>query len=999
MADGYAERQRGVIRGTNPEIRRQDVDEGTPSVGLQRFDTAPEELDYTERIGDGFAQSPSHSPEMGRRNIGRGSISTFSTTSKQSIPPPGSVLTGKQEHYLKRELLSEQTEWEISELSSPTALQRFGAPFKSDAGEVAPEDSELPLLRYIFVHFVRNFPFLDQAKEREFWQDKLQVFLESFANKRISSSEDRAEETKRRKLAVKAQKLVELMMVSGIPTASGYEERIRFSEMEVVDRGANEQGLVVNSPHGQDINGWNVNVAGVGTVSKKRHVRSHKHAQFLLRVSRAGEPERYVGRRYGEFINLHKRLRLELPGKVLPPPPRKNRNTSLYTGKGGDDDSDADSLSSASIQSVGTTDPAASTGGLRSYLPNPFGSSWTGGHKRSSSRTSPLPSPRASLDASSATNLRRPSDSRTTSPPKMLPREEQRVSLRAFLRNFLQNENIANSTAMYEFLTRDPIQLTAEDQDDVRRRIDMDEKRMEEQRRFYEIARARARELDVHMEKFRREIVESNGLTKLFGEIKTKNTIQELAPEYQKFAEWLRIEVAATIYHLFLAEDNSPDLFAQFKRIHSLIPYAALKQVIRFANPAAVMAGVLDLFLAQPFGAKSLLQRIFGMALNDGVRSVQRSIDTLKQKIDEPIFAEKIHNYVEADEDIKNAIRAESQVEGTDLLVGILRSELLKPTLSMEDTGRVVNAWVAWNNAVDNVDVEMRQGAESFAHLKSLLKLETRKRDKAMMLRMIEEPTTLRLFRDLFTIFYEPLVRVYKSANVYNSITDFARFADDAIATIEKCQRQDVSADPNQTVQAFIDLCARHEHNLYKFVHEVHCHDNGLFDQLMTWIENILSFLRNGPGSGGKLDMNALFQGAVEMRMIDKDTTIREINSLIKWQEKRKKWHQDKTRQKMATGDTAAGEGGAQDLSMGFKSSDFGLHALDLQDLQDESDDYDSSDEDEEDLDPIIAERKRRAKTQDMLRARAGEPIKPEIVEVSKMRESFVSMLRMVLAE
>lgn len=161
--------------------------------------------------------------------------------------------------------------------------------------------------------------------------------------------------------------------------------------------------------------------------------------------------------------------------------------------------------------------------------------------------------------------------------------------------------------------------------------------------------------------------------------------------------------MAATIYHLFLAEDNSPDLFAQFKRIHSLIPYAALKQVIRFANPAAVMAGVLDLFLAQPFGAKSLLQRIFGLALNDGVRSVQRSIDTLKQKIDEPIFAEKIHNYVEADEDIKNAIRAESQAEGTDLLVAILRSELLKPTLTMEDTGRVVNAWVAWNNAVDNV--------------------------------------------------------------------------------------------------------------------------------------------------------------------------------------------------------------------------------------------------------------------------------------------------------
>lgn len=69
---------------------------------------------------------------------------------------------------------------EINELNSPTALHRFGAPFGSEFGEVAPVDSELPILRYIFVHHVRNFPFLDQAHEKEFWQDKLQVVGYSF---------------------------------------------------------------------------------------------------------------------------------------------------------------------------------------------------------------------------------------------------------------------------------------------------------------------------------------------------------------------------------------------------------------------------------------------------------------------------------------------------------------------------------------------------------------------------------------------------------------------------------------------------------------------------------------------------------------------------------------------------------------------------------------------------------------------------------------------------
>lgn len=174
-------------------------------------------------------------------------------------------------------------------------------------------------------------------------------------------------------------------------------------------------------------------------------------------------------------------------------------------------------------------------------------------------------------------------------------------------------------------------------------------------------------------------------------------------------------------------------------------------------------------------------------------------------------------------------------------------------------------------------------------------------------------------------IFYEPLIRVYKSANVYNSVTDFAVFVDDTIQVVEKAQRQDVSADPNQTVQAFIDLCQRHEHNFYKFVHEVHIHDNGLFEQLMGWLDEILQFLRQGP-KGGKLDMNGLFQGAVDKGLIDREGATAEINELIKWHEARKRWHQNKTRQKMAAEGTLEQAPG----SATFKSSDFGVNEVRL---------------------------------------------------------------------
>lgn len=91
-----------------------------------------------------------------------------------------------------------------------------------------------------------------------------------------------------------------------------------------------------------------------------------------------------------------------------------------------------------------------------------------------------------------------------------LYRETQRVSLRAFLRTILQNKQVASSKAIEEFLTGHAITLNEEEMDDIQRRKEMDEKRLGEQKRFYEIARERARELDVYMERFRRDIVESS---------------------------------------------------------------------------------------------------------------------------------------------------------------------------------------------------------------------------------------------------------------------------------------------------------------------------------------------------------------------------------------------------------------------------------------------------------------------------------------------------------
>ena len=78
--------------------------------------------------------------------------------------------------------------------------------------------------------------------------------------------------------------------------------------------------------------------------------------EFILRVKRKNELEFFIGRRYGNFKRLHNRLRTELPGKVLPPMPKKNKQSStasnlLSAVRGGDDD---DNSSVSSVSTMGT---------------------------------------------------------------------------------------------------------------------------------------------------------------------------------------------------------------------------------------------------------------------------------------------------------------------------------------------------------------------------------------------------------------------------------------------------------------------------------------------------------------------------------------------------------------------------------------------------------------------------------------------------------------------
>lgn len=886
--------------------------------------------------------------------------------SKESSGPLGN---SQRRHYLKKLLLTRLVEEELTALNNQDALEMFGLPFEQTIGTIpiTAENTKLPVLRFVFHNFVCTFPFLSNTNQEAFWQEKVQAFFRLFNSKRISSSDDRAESSKRAKLALRIRSMLVLLMNAGIH--AGQEESITIDDAQKRTTEA-VKNLEINVTDGPVVNGFDVNVAGVRTIEKSHKMRRRQtHSEFIVKVRREGKDGIFVARRYGAFKTLHNQLKEEFPGKQIPRLPMKNK-------------------------------VPATTGSYIPSLPTfGFGASTEPIEEDSGESAEEIETPPTSkADKRSSTS--------STQPIK-IPREKQRLSLRSFLRSLLKDIQIARSTSLRHFLLDRPIVLSEEEVRDCENRKELDALRQDEQLRFLEVARERAKELDTHMGIFKKQLIQDNGLSKIFAAIKESERIEDLPIQYIKVIEWARIEVAATLYQVFVADDNSSELFSQAKRIHALFPYAVLKNIIRFSNPMTMMRAGIDLFLATPFGRASLFQRMFSSGLTEDIREIEELIEELKVRIADPDLCAKIKNFVNAREDQQAMVRLLAADDEVDLLISLLRNDDIgiEPKLNGKQISRVFMANVAWTAAVNGVANYNAKDAQLYGCLSQLLKLYTRQRDKEQMMAILFDGTTSSLLKDIVAIFYEPLARVYKAASIHNSVMDFSRFFEDCIQTVNRAEEQDLSTNPNALVQTFIDLTGRHQNSFFHFVHEAHLHDNGLFEGLMSWVELILTFLREGAAQ--QIDLDSIF---VSTPGLDQAKALEEIDACVKWNGRMKVWRQERLQKKMAaqadssnpTQTDSSNNQSKNESSIPtgtISGADFGLNQNDLDEmLYEDSDGDDELEEAIDELDPLEAELRRKKRDLAKLQRRYGEPEMPKVSEVYKLAGAFQVELRRVLA-
>lgn len=200
-------------------------------------------------------------------------------------------------------------------------------------------------------------------------------------------------------------------------------------------------------------------------------------------------------------------------------------------------------------------------------------------------------------------------------------------------------------------------------------------------------------------------------------------------------------------------------------------------------------------------------------------------------------------------------------------------------------------------------------------------------------------------------------------------------------------------------MQPFIQLIDKHEHNFYRFVHNVHAQDTThLFDDLLAYIDKLFSMMATG--LPGKVDMEKLvIENLDDQQYVELKS---EINKLCDYHLQRKIKHLQRTRRKVLEGTGITSEleieseeavielAGDNNTSMGVIEDMEELDFLsDTNASDDEEDELYSSDESIDAHDEAELLRKEQQRRQKLDDESAIPP--PKLSIIPKLTPAFVS--------
>jgi hypothetical protein len=268
------------------------------------------------------------------------------------------------------------------------------------------------------------------------------------------------------------------------------------------------------------------------------------------------------------------------------------------------------------------------------------------------------------------------------------PSDRVRRSLRSWLRDLVTIRGIAHHSLVATLLLSNPISLKESDLQLIQQSQAIDEARRHDRKERAASADTRARLAHMFYSSVKEEIARQDGLAVLSEVLRTQPIAANLPIRFAKSLEWVRHSLASFLFDALVA--GPPTTFAKFEKLNSVIPWFKLRQILKVASRKSILTRALsDLFLAKPFGSRSLLQRLISVLVDH--ETSYEDIATCRAKIGSLTICSKIEAFVQAPEDVKVNIRRHAELNDLPLVCTIARGGE-NPRLDPIDSERVMTA-------------------------------------------------------------------------------------------------------------------------------------------------------------------------------------------------------------------------------------------------------------------------------------------------------------------
>ncbi|KOG96388.1 Lec1p DI49_5543 [Saccharomyces eubayanus] len=741
----------------------------------------------------------------------------------------------------------------------------------------------------------------------------------------------------------------------------------------------------------------------LGVPSSKGN-RSRKHHSFLIKIKKQENDDGnstvnnengtfseygYISKTYSDFKKLSHDLKSEFPGKKCPRLPHRNKKvTSMVTKTevlrnsrskattrerivntyDTDIQSASDSETSSFLQT--TTEPSVTEATLTEKDTETLKKNILKEIKEEENAEEEDEDEEG--EESDFDEYKDASDSKVNT----LVGEKMRTSLRQYLRNLCKDLEVSQSVSLHRFFLSGP-KLDAKNLEpkiveDIKNRALIDVSNLENQVRFQQMALEKSLKLQDSMKDFKTSLLKDEKyLLSLLGEIKNNTKVENLSPLLQDFVEWCKIYISSMIYQMFLGNDNSYELYTQIRRLHKLMPYTVMGQIMKFTNPIAVMRGMIELFMAQPFGGHSLLQTMFSTILTDDLKTQKVAIKELENKISEMdpgapnvvkclkdfIFCNDTKDKDDARHFTMDAVNAEAESMNMPVPLIILMKSASANLISDGVVAGLIESYSSWKLQREDmgtvVETDEDHTGVYFAHVKDLLQLYIKEHDKRLMRQLWQDPELTQMLKAIVTMIYEPMVKIFKIARMDVALKNFEKFMSDLIKLVDDVINGQLGVSTQfNIVEGIHNLVTKHQDAFFEFIHDVYLNDSeGIFEGFITWITTIVKFLQKSKFGqpGERIDLNNL----ISRDDIDIDVELLKIqvndvlNKKINARKMYKKLLDLKVKQgakqnnKHATSMLQKNWDDINSLVMPSSSGSFGLGDGDLVDLDLDTHDYD----------------------------------------------------------